>query len=311
MSIPSLLGLLIFASGSKNQHPGIFVAIFLVMGLLLFIFGFKKYAEYRVLRDTPRAKVRSIPMGLVHLQGKAVGEKRLTSPLTRQPCFYYRVQIEKWVKKDKDREGWENYATDKGEEPFYLDDSTGKVRVNPARAEYDVTTTFRAELRPQAGLAEIRFGSTYKPFVEPSLGVAAPTEQDLRAYLQGRTGQASAVLGQVAGRTGEVLGKVMDAAHAVSSWGNSRERFRFTEQCLIADRSCNILGTCAENPGPQDEKDRNLIQKGQNEPAFFISDKTEVRLEKDIFRNALIMILLGGGFLIVAAAVALDSLGLL
>jgi E3 Ubiquitin ligase len=310
MSNPSLFGLLIFASGAKNQHPGVFVAIFLVMGLLLFIFGFKKYAEYRILRDTPRAKVRSIPMGLVHLQGKAVGEKCLTSPLTRQPCFYYQVKVEKWVKKDKDREGWENYATDKGEEPFYLDDSTGKVRVNPARAEYDVTMTFRAEVEPQSGLGEFRFGRGPKPYVHPSLGVAAPTPQELRAYLQGQPGQASAVLGQVAGRTGEVLGKVIDAAHAVSSWGNSKERFRFTEHCLIADRACNILGTCAENPSPQDEKDRNLIQKGQNEPSFVISDKTEIRLEKDIFRNALIMILLGGGFLI-AAAVALSALGLL
>jgi E3 Ubiquitin ligase len=308
MSSLSLMGLLILESGSKNQHPVLFVAIFLGMGILLFIFGFKKYSEYRVLADTPRATVRSIPMGLVHLQGKAVGDQRLTSPLTQQPCFYFQVKVERWVKKDKDREGWETFATDKSDEPFYLEDSTAKVRVNPQRAEYDVTMTFRGEVQAKAGWGEIRFGSGPKPFVDPSLGVAAPTEEDLRAYIQGRSGRFAAAAGHAAGG---LMGKAVELAQAVSSWENSRERFRFTEECLIADRACNILGTCAENPNPQDEKDRNLVQKGQNQPTFVISDKSEVRLEKDIFRNAVIMVLLGGAFIVVAAAIALSTLGLL
>jgi hypothetical protein len=300
-------GFWIFSAGSKNQHPGLFVVVFLAIGILLFIFGFKKYSEYRVLADTPRATVRSIPMGLVHLQGRASGDKRLTSPLTAQPCFYYHVKIEKWVQKDKDREGWETYANDKAEESFYLEDATGKVRVNPRSAEYDVTMTYRGELRGKAGFGEVRFGSGPKPFVEPSLGVAAPTEQDLRAYVQNRSGQLLTMGTQAGG----ALGKIAGLAQAFSSWENSKERFRFTEECLIADRACNILGTCVENPSPQDEKDRNLVQKGQNQPTFVISDKSEVRLEKDIFRNAVIMVLLGGVFIIIAAAVALSALGML
>jgi E3 Ubiquitin ligase len=304
----SLYGFLILAAASKNQHPGLFVVIFLGIGILMFIFGFKKYSEYRILADTPRATVRSIPMGLVHLQGKAVGDNRLTSPLTRQPCFYYHVNIEKWVKKDKDREGWETCATDKREESFCLEDATGRVRVNPRSAEYDVTMTYRGELRAKAGLGEIRFGGAPKPFVDPSLGVAAPTEQDLRAYMQGRSGQLSATMGAQAGGA---LGKIANLAQAFSNWENSNERFRFTEECLIAERACNILGTCVENPSPQDEKDRNLVQKGQNQPTFVISDKSEVRLEKDILRNAMILVLLGGVFIVVAAAIALSALGLL
>lgn len=48
----------------------LFLLFFLVGGWLIWL-GFRKYREYRILADTPRASVRSIPMGLVHLNGKS------------------------------------------------------------------------------------------------------------------------------------------------------------------------------------------------------------------------------------------------
>jgi predicted nucleic acid-binding Zn ribbon protein len=84
---------------------------------------------------------------------------------------------------------------------------------------------------------------------------------------------------------------------------HSGQRLRFTEECLIADRQCNILGTCVENPTPTDEHDRNLIQKGTNESTFMISDKAEGALEKKVRRAALGMILMGA--LLMVAMVAL------
>jgi len=38
------------------------------------------YREYRLLKDTPEAPIRSIPMGFVHIHGKATGEEPLKSP---------------------------------------------------------------------------------------------------------------------------------------------------------------------------------------------------------------------------------------
>lgn len=302
---------LLLAAGSKNQHEGILVAVFILMGILLFVFGFKKYSEYRVLKDTPRAKVRSIPMGLVHLEGKAVGEKPLASPLTHQPCFYYRVYIERWVKKDDDHSEWQRYGTDTNAEEFYLDDTTGKVRVNPKQAEYNVTRTFQGQLLSKLGLMEFRLGKGPKKFVEPSLGIAAPTEDELRAYILGRSGQLTTKLGESSNTAARAVGKAVDLAQAFSNWETSKERFRFTEDCLLADRSCNILGTCAENPSPQGEHDRNIIQKGQNQPTFVIADKAEAKLEKVVFRNAVILVALGGIFIVAGAAVALSLLHML
>jgi hypothetical protein len=279
----------------------------------MFVLGFKKYREYRIIEDTPRMTVRSMPMGLVHIQGKAVGEKRLTSPLTRQPCFFYRVEVEEWTRQSDDKEDWKTFRTDVGQQEFYLEDSTGKVRINAHRAEYDLSKTFQAGIGPR---------SKGKRFVDPTLGVAGPTENELQAYLQQSPAQARAALGQVGGPGSAAAGKALEVGKEVSFMGISigvggatfkpaGGSFRFTEQCLIAERPCNILGTCIENPQPQDEHDRNLIQKGQNEPTFVISNKAERAIEKEMFRNAPLLILVGGGLIVLAVVVALLGLDLL
>jgi len=77
-----------------------------VLGITLFIFGFVKYREYRVLADTPQIPIRSVSMGLSHVAGTSVGGQPLVSPLTQVPCYYFEVKVEKKVKRDN-KETWE------------------------------------------------------------------------------------------------------------------------------------------------------------------------------------------------------------
>lgn len=58
-------------------------------GLAIFFNGFRIYREYRLLADTPEIPIRSIPMGLVHICGKARGVEPVPSPisLTRRVTF--------------------------------------------------------------------------------------------------------------------------------------------------------------------------------------------------------------------------------
>src|SRR5271157_4830352 len=161
--------MLTFAATGGHISPVIPIAL-VVVGLILFIFGFFKYREYRVLADTPQIPIRSVSMGLSHVAGTSTGGQPLTSPLTQVPCFYYEVKVEKKVKKD-DQETWEETGTERAEVPFYLQDETGKVLVNPERAEYNLPRAFFGELRPPALLS---FGHAPKS-VDPSLGVPAPT----------------------------------------------------------------------------------------------------------------------------------------
>src|SRR5574340_1214370 len=99
-------------------------------GLFWFFKGFRVYRQYRVLADTPEMPIRSIPMGLVEVHGKATpaADNLVSGPVSGTPCLFYKVDIERWVR-DKNRGHWAHYRTDVDGLPFYLDDGTGKVLV--------------------------------------------------------------------------------------------------------------------------------------------------------------------------------------
>jgi hypothetical protein len=87
--------------------------------------------------------------------------------------------------------------------------------------------------------------------------------------------------------------------------------YRLTEYCLLPGQTYDITGTCAENPNPRDEHDRNLILKGTNEPTFLISSRTEKQVESWLRRQTLLMILGGAALAIVCLAIFLGKIGLL
>jgi len=285
----------------------------LLFGVLLFFVGFWKYRQYRILADTPQVPIRSVPMGLVHVAGTSTGGQPLTSPLTQVPCYYYEVKVEKKVKKD-DQETWEETHKERAEVPFHLVDQTGRILVNPQNAEYNLPRAFWGELRPPALLS---FGKAPRS-VDPSLGVAPPTDEHLRAYLNGQFSQARTALqssnipgakvmekGLAIAEKMQQLGVSIGAGGISMDFGN--HTYRFTETCLLAGRPTNVLGTCTENPNPDDEGDRNLIKKGENEKTYLITTKSEKQLEGSLRLQAIMLILFGAGLIVGGAAVALHS----
>lgn len=304
--------LLTFAVSSGHTSPIIPVAM-VVIGIILFLVGFMKYREYRVLADTPRIPVRSVSMGLSHVAGTSTGGQPLVSPLTQVPCYYYEVKVEKQVKKDN-QETWEQTHQERAEVPFYIQDETGKVLVNPTNAEYNLPQAFWGELRPPALLS---FGHAPRK-VDPSLGVPPPTDDHLRAYLNGQFSQARAALqgsnipgakvmdkGLAVAEKMQMLGVSIGAGGISMDFGN--HPYRFTEFCLPAGRQTHVLGSCTENPNPADEGDRNLIQRGQNEKTFLISTKSEEKLEGSLRLQFIVLVLIGAVLILGGAAVGLHS----
>ena len=284
-----------------------------VIGIILFIVGFLKYREYRVLADTPQIPIRSVSMGLSHVAGTTTGGQPLLSPLTQVPCYYFEVRVEKKVKKD-DQETWEETHKERAEVPFYVQDDTGKILVNPERAEYNLPQSFWGELRPPA---LISFGQAPKK-VDSSLGVPAPTDDHLRAYLNGQFSQARAMLqgsnlpgagvmdkGLAVAEKMQMLGVSVGAGGISMDFGN--HAYRFTEFCLPAGRPTHVLGSCTENPNPTDEADRNVMKRGENEKTFLISTKSEEKLENSLRLQAIVLTLLGGLLILGGAAVGLHS----
>lgn len=106
-------------------------------GLFMFYKGFKRFREYKIISDTPRIPIRSMPMGLVHIRGKAQGDQLVQSPLTHTPCCFFQVQVEHW-KTENNSGSWEHHFTDRDGIKFQIEDNTGRVLIDSYGAEYDL-----------------------------------------------------------------------------------------------------------------------------------------------------------------------------
>ena len=141
-SIVPLLALLL-----RSSSPGGLLfccAIGLGAGLYLFIHGFFLLQRRRLILDTPFSKIRSASIGMVELNGLAVGPYTMPAPVTGRPCYYYRTAVSEWKQCGKNKQ-WVKVAGECMHLPFFLDDNTGRVMVDPHGADLDIHRDFHEE----------------------------------------------------------------------------------------------------------------------------------------------------------------------
>jgi hypothetical protein len=245
-------------------------------GVFWFVKGFLRYRAYRFLADTPEVSIRSMPMGLVHFHGKAWGENTLQSPVTHTPCFFYKVVIDRL---DDENGRWRPCMTDTNGVEFFLQDQTGRVRIDAHGAVLDLPRAIRCRTGNVFWLGA--FVDLIRNWKSLTASHTLPAlDEDLRAYV---------------GSLGPEVGG----------------QFRLTEYCLLPNYWYDVIGTCAENPNARDERERNMIVKGDNEPTFLISFRSGPRLETNLRARALRFIFAGGAIAIFSLAVILSKFGLL
>ncbi len=113
-------------------------------GLVLFYRGFRILQRKRLILNTPTSKIRSASLGLVEISGLAAGPYLITAPVTGKSCYYYRTLAWELRKSGKSEE-WRKVADESLHVPFYVDDQTGLMLVNPQGAETDLHRDFREE----------------------------------------------------------------------------------------------------------------------------------------------------------------------
>jgi hypothetical protein len=106
-------------------------------GMFLFYRGFRLLQRKRLILNTPSSKIRSASMGLVEISGLAIGPHVLSSPLKQLDCFYYRSLAWQWKQRGRDSE-WVKIAEESLHLPFYVDDGSGTLLVDPRSAEMDL-----------------------------------------------------------------------------------------------------------------------------------------------------------------------------
>jgi hypothetical protein len=115
-----------------------------IAGVYCFCKGFRLLQRKRLILNTPASKIRSASMGLVELSGLATSPYVMTSPLKQVECYYYQSTAWELRQRGKNSE-WVKVAEENLHVPFYLDDSTEKVLVDPRGADLDLHCDFQEE----------------------------------------------------------------------------------------------------------------------------------------------------------------------
>jgi len=138
-----ILSILLLHS-SDPIRPTVWCAIGLCAGLYLFFNGFRLLQRRHLILDTPLSKIRSASMGMVELSGLAVGPFTVIAPITERSCYYFRTVVWEWKRQGRSSK-WVKVAAECMHVPFFLDDNTGKVMVDPRGAELDLHRDFQQE----------------------------------------------------------------------------------------------------------------------------------------------------------------------
>ncbi len=252
--------------GSQAGWGALEAVIFLGIGLFIFFRGFFGYRRYRLLADLPRMPIRSVAMGLVEIQGLAVPDRIILSPITRTSCLHFKVEIQAVEKEKGGHTNLASVGTDTGWARFYLQDDTGKILVDPEGADLHLTSTVHRQTSPAAEKSP------------DSLPPGTPSDQELNRY--GAEFQARRRRWLLL----HALQKLwISAFYNRGGVYRPTGAYRFTESCLLPYRTYVIAGDCTTNPQPRDEHDRNLIQMDkQRSHILMIREGTEHQVESTL-----------------------------
>jgi hypothetical protein len=128
-SLSVILSTLIHRSSDPSTLL-IFCVIGFCAGIGLFFYGFRLLQRRRLILDTPFSKIRSASMGMVEV--------------TARPCYYYRTLVWEWKQSGKNKT-WVKVAGECMHLPFFVDDNTGRLLIDPRGADLDLHRDFEQE----------------------------------------------------------------------------------------------------------------------------------------------------------------------
>jgi hypothetical protein len=117
--------------------------VVIAAGLYFFFRGFHLLARKRLLLATPTSKIQSAVLGPVEVAGTAIGPYTLSAPITGKPCFVYRTAA--WQLRNAKKQEWEKVADETLHLPFFIEDSTAQLLIEPLGADLDLHHDFEEE----------------------------------------------------------------------------------------------------------------------------------------------------------------------
>jgi len=111
--------------------------------------GWQLLQRKRLILNAPASNIHEASAGLVEISGQAVGPYVICSPLKQIDCYHYHSIAWELKQQGKNSE-WVKVAEERLHVPFYVDDSTGKMLVDPRGAELDLTCDLQGQYNRSA-----------------------------------------------------------------------------------------------------------------------------------------------------------------
>jgi hypothetical protein len=221
-------------------------AMGLAAGPIWFVHGFSSFRRKRLIENTPTARIRSMAMGLVEVNGKVSGRSSLQAPFSGRPCVFWQVEIAEVSKKRGS--GHVIHRNESGQ-PFYIRDDSGTALVYPHGAE-----------------CRVRYGVE-----EDCLGVSLP--ECYAAYLKEHLPPGFWRFGTLRFRE-----RVLEEGDGVYILGTAMPRSKAVAISEGEDLAATGTDGGVHRAPIHDEGVVATIRKGANERTFLISQASEREL---------------------------------
>jgi hypothetical protein len=219
-----------------------------IAGPVVFLRGFRLLRRRRLIQDTPTARIRSMAMGLVEVNGTAHARSNVAAPFSGHECVYWQVDISVPAR----RNTWRVIHRNASGQPFFLDDGSGLALVYPSGAE--------CSLRHQVE--------------EVAQGFALP--DCYSDYLKEHRGAVGALVRMAPLRFRE---RKLEEGQRLYVLGTATPR----AQTVVISEGEELAATGTDGPGAlhqrrlreRDASVRGVIRRGTREPTFILSQDSE------------------------------------
>ena len=255
------------------MHNDARLAFWATMGLgggpVLFYRGFKGMRTRRLIADTPTARIRSMAMGLVEVNGAVELRSWVNAPFSGKTCAYWEIDISTPV-----RNSWDVLYRDQSGSPFFLRDEDAVALVYPRGATCKIPF----------GMEEVCAGPNLPPPYDEYLS-AHPSAVG-RLYRLGRL---------------RFRERTIDVGTEVYVLGTAMPR----AQERVIEEGDLIQATDTDDAGVTrlrtlDHEVTGVIRRGENEPTFIISEASERSLMTELGAQTLQLV---GGPLITLSGI--------
>lgn len=219
-------------------------------GTYFFFQGFRAMRIQRLIEDTPTAKLRSLAMGLVEVEGKVQARSRVTAPFTNRSCAWWEVELQTLSESSKGGRRWNTVYKEQSGNPFYLEDGTGTAMVYPQGADVRVGDLVQEETHG-LGVPE-----PYSSFMaDRHLGMRHVWSVGAMRFRERVVDEGCAVF---------VLGRANPKPHAVAISMDDEVLQATGTDAVGATHVRTLDGACCA-----------VIRRGKDDPAFIISERSE------------------------------------